>query len=624
MEIKALQIDLARQKENLPFIFSYMDFAKKCGYNTIVLYLEHTVRTKRTDFFNADETYSQEEIKQIVDYANKLGLDVIPALETLGHLEKFFRYEELIPLAEKNEYEMGRKLYGYKYTCGCISNPKFLSFMDDYVKEVTSLFPGKYVHVGLDETFNFAVCEACQERINKGEKKEELFYKFVMHVYDVVKSVGKTMMMWDDFFEYFNVVDKLPRDIVMCNWNYMFVSDEPAGHWTNRIKKDWFSLYDQLGFKYIFCTMAHKASSTYAIDTFTDYANKHKPFGALMTAWEKSDAFYQGSFPCLLYSAKLWSGLAKKEDKAKIYGEYLKNKEIGELIATLNVIDTANFKDISKITECDYQCKYMYRDSLKYAISRLKTAKDEAEDGEIKDVLTDIYDTVLEQYLGSLMQRAGVDYFNGVNKEEIYKVIDYVKDGFKETKANGEKLWAKYRANIKSVDDNYNNKYLRIFEFLDSIKESIKNAKEEGILYLDLMLPESYSTVRGIVEVEYEDGEKVELYRGAIKSSAVLFDVGGCYHYRLKIKPKKLNKLIFSVFGEGAMYPTHFRYSLGNNVYEASSVKKLSGHAENLDKILRDDTRFAEMGYDDGVAHVNDINLCREISAIEVTFEPIK
>ena len=623
MEIKALQIDLARQKENLPFIFSYISFAKRCGYNTIVLYLENVVRTQETSFFSKDDTYSKEEISQIVKYANDLGLDVIPALETLGHLEKFFRYEELVHLAEKNEFEMGRKLYGHKHTCGCVSNPEFLSFMDGYIKEVVSLFPGKYVHVGLDETFNFAVCEECQKRINNGESRKEIFYQFVMHVYEVIKSLGKTMMMWDDFFEYFNVVERLPRDIIMCNWNYMFVSDEPAGHWTNRIKKDWFSLYDQLGFEYIFCTWAHRASSTYAIDSFTDYAEKYSPKGALMTAWEKSDGFYLGSYPCVLYSAMRWSGLAKKEDKAKIYGEYLNDQEVADIIASLSVIETSGFRDISKIVECDYQCKWAYRDTLKYALPKLKKAMEKANDVEIKDVLTDIYNFVLEQYLGALMQRTGVDYFNGIEKGKILETIDFVKNGLKEIKANGDKLWQKYRIGIKSNNNSYENKFISKQELLDKIKLDIINSKDFGILYLDLMLPESYSTVRGIVEVEYENGEREEIHRGGIKSGAVLFDFGGCYHYRLKLKPQKLSKLIFSVFGEGAIYPTHFRYSLKGRVYEASSVKKISGHAENLDKILRDDTRFAEMGYDDGVAHAEDISLCKQISSIEIQFKPI-
>ena len=624
MEIRALQIDLARQKENLPYVFSYIDLAVEGGYNTLFLYLENAVRTKKTQFFDVEKTYSEDEIKQIINYGISKGLDVVPALETLGHLEKFFAYEELIPLAEKDEFEVGRKLYGHKYTCGCISNPDFISFMDEYVSDVVSLFPSKYVHVGLDETFNFAVCEKCQERVKNGESTKELFLKYVLHVHELLKGLGKTMMMWDDFFEYFDVVEKLPRDIVMCNWNYMFVSDEPGGHWTNRIKKDWFSLYDKLGFKYIFCGYSHRASSTYSIDSFYDYATRYNPMGALMTAWERSNSFYHGSYPVVIYAGKLWSGLIKKEDKVKVFADYLQDEEVAKLIASLNIIDTSGFGDITKKSECDYLVKFNYRDTLKYALPKLKEGVERAKEGLIKDVLLDIYCYVLEQYLGLLMQKAGVDYFNKKPLEDILETIDYVKGSLVEIKTALDGLWAKYREGIKSDGDRFNAKFNSKFELLDKIKANVLNTEEFGVLVLDLMLPESYGTVRGIVEVEYEDGEKELLFKGGIKSSAVLFDVGGCYNHRLKIKPKKLSKLIFSVFGEGAMYPTHFRYFVGKDAYVASSVKKVCGYVKNEYKILRDDTRFAEMGYDDGVKHVADVNLCKELHTIEVTFEELK
>ncbi len=624
MEIRALQIDLARQKENLEFIYSYVDFAVKYEYNTIFLYLENAVRTKNTAFFSQDDTYSEEEIKSIVSYAKKKGVQVIPALETLGHLEKFFRYEELIPLAEKDEFEMGRKLYSHKYTCGCVSNPKFIEFMDEYVKDVVSLFDSKYVHVGLDETFNFAVCKDCRSRIENGEPAKEIFYKYVMHVYDLIKSLGKTMMMWDDFFEYFDVVERLPRDIVMCNWNYMFVSDEPAGHWVNRIKKNWFALYDQLGFNYIFCTYSHRASSTYAIDSFSNYAEKYKPIGALMTAWCRNESFYQGSYPCVAYAGLRWAGKAKQEDKVEIYSQYLQNREAAELISKLNVIETSGFRDISKITECDYLTKWIYRDTLSYALPKLKEYANNCEEGEIKDVLTDIYDFTLEQYNGLLMQKAGVDYFDNKGKDKVYNAINIVRSNLIEIKNNGEKLWAKYRKNIKSAGDSFNKKFQSKHDLLDKIENAVKNSGQEGVLYLDLMLPDSYGTVRGIVEVCYENGEREVLLNGPIKSSVVLFDVGGCYHYRLKTKPVKIDKLIFSVYGEGAMYPTHFRYEVNGDYFVAKSVKAVSGNVKNAFKILRDDTRFAEMGYDDGVKHVEDVNLCKQLHTIEITFERLK
>lgn len=619
MKIRALQIDLARQKENLSFIFSYIDFAKKYEYNTIFLYLENAVRTENTLFFDKEDTYSETEIREIVSYATARGMEIIPALETLGHLEKFFEYPKLLPLAERDAKLRGRGLSGGIDSCGCVSNPAFYEFIDKYVSDVCALFPSKYVHVGLDEAWDFLVCEDCQARIQKGESKKKLFYQHIMHLYALCKKLGKRMMMWDDFFEYLDVVDRLPRDIVMCTWNYGFVGDEPAGHWTNRIKKDWFTLYDKFGFEYIFCTCAHRASSTCTIDSFTDYAEKHTPIGALMTAWERNDSFYQGSYPCIAYAGLRWSDKAQKEDKIQIYADLFDgNKDCAELVASLNVVG-CGFGDITKICECDYLVKGIYRDTLIYALPRLKAYAEQAT-GETKDILTDIYDCILEQYLGLRIQRAGIDYFDGRDRQKILAVVEDVKQGFAEIKANGDMLWKKYREGIKSRKDGFNRKYVGKQALLNKIQEQIQENKEFGVLYLDLMLPESYSTVRCKAEVEYKNGEKEVLCDGQMKSSAVAFDLGGCYHYRLATKPIEIEKLIFSVYGEGALYPTHFRYELYGKKFVAASVKKVCGLVVNEQKLLRDDTRFAEMGYDDGIAHMENLELQKEKHSIEIRF----
>jgi len=281
LRLRCLQIDLARQKERADFVKSYADLAAESGYNALILYLENAVRTEDTAFFDREDTYSAEEISEIVDYAESLGLDVIPAFENLGHLEKFFCYKELESFSEIEDAAFeGRGFDNYKRgACGCVTNPALRAFMDKYITDVCSLFRSKYVHMGLDEPFDLAVCGRCKAAAaEKG--KSELFYEHIMHTYELCRNLGRTMMMWDDFFEYADLAERLPRDIILCNWNYVFVGDEPQGHWTNRIKKDWFRLYDELGFQYLFCTYAHRASSEYNVDTFTAYAEKYHPEAA--------------------------------------------------------------------------------------------------------------------------------------------------------------------------------------------------------------------------------------------------------------------------------------------------------------------------------------------------------
>ena len=86
MKIVAVQIDLGRQKEKIEFIKSFVDNAEKWGYNTIILYLECSIRTKVTPFLNEEDTYSLEELKEIADYIESKGLLAIPAFENFFQL----------------------------------------------------------------------------------------------------------------------------------------------------------------------------------------------------------------------------------------------------------------------------------------------------------------------------------------------------------------------------------------------------------------------------------------------------------------------------------------------------------------------------------------------------------
>ena len=56
MELICLQIDLARQKERVDYVKSYMDFAVENGYNSVLLYLENVVRTPSTEYFDKEDT----------------------------------------------------------------------------------------------------------------------------------------------------------------------------------------------------------------------------------------------------------------------------------------------------------------------------------------------------------------------------------------------------------------------------------------------------------------------------------------------------------------------------------------------------------------------------------------
>ena len=624
MQLICLQIDLARQKETVEYVKSYIDYAKRCGYNALLMYLENAVRTEDTWFFNEEDTYSAEEILDIIAYAEERGIDVIPAFENLGHIEKFTAYPQFSDILECQNEALGGRGFG---NCGCTSNPRLYEVMDKYITDVCKLFRSPYVHMGLDEPFDFAVCARCKAEMAKGKTKADLFYEHIMHSYELVKGMGKTMLMWDDFFEVADVVDRLPRDIIFCNWNYYFVTDEPSGHWTNSIKRDWFAYYDKLGFRYIFCAYAHGGSCTHNVDTLTDYAQKYHPYGALLTSWEKASAFYLGTYPLINYAAKKWTGKIKtEEDRITAYQEIVQSRACAERLLLLQLPSFGGgYVNITDVCENDSLTKWIIRDSIRAALPDLKKAVAKAS-GEAKDVLTDIYDYYLGRVLGFRLERLGVNVFDSYEygfreTEYIVQQLDEIADGYAQLEENEKILYEKYRKGISNSQRFFARKYDSLRGRISNIRAQVLKQEQAGVLYADIMLHDAFGTPRAEIWGRYEgEQEDTLLYKGGVKPSLTCFKTHGCYTLRFKTENKPLEYIVFSMRGESALYPMHFRHVSNGEKRSASQVQALSGNVEHENNILYNDTRFVTMGYDDGIAHFNDVELCRIESKIKVYF----
>ncbi len=625
LEIVALQIDLARQKETVEFVKRYIDFAKENGYNALLVYLEAAIKVECTPFFNDDECYTPDEIREIVAYGNQVGVDVIPALENLSHVENFMRHPELAFIAECQDAAVdGRAIFTGLGDCACLSNPEGMAFLDTYFSQVIPLFTSQYVHVGMDEPFDFAVCKRCAERIKNGVSKQEMFYQHLMRTYNLVKSFGKTMMMWDDFFQYLDVVERLPRDIIMCNWNYGFIADEPGGHWLNRKKKDWQRYYDQLGFEYLFCTFAQSTSKLYNTDGFTQYASKYHPKGALMTVWERASRFYHCSYPAIAYSGRLWSGKATEKDKVKIYTEYLGSEEAAKIVLNLEADGSSFQPNNTKICENRNLARYYATNVSDYAYHRLKEISAQMEDGVQKDILDDIISFLLDGYLGQLQHKLCVEVFDNYEtraKKPAYfvKQLQEMKEMSRDAYEHGQQMWKKYRPGVPSFLNKFDNKFIGRERNYDNLIADIEKNERRGVFYAELMLHCVYGTPRLIVEIHYKDKRiPATVHRTSAKVS------GGVNTIRFAMENKPVDYVLFTLYGEGSVYPVHFRYTCGGKKYVVSGVTKVSGEAKNLKRILSNDTQFAELGCNDGQAHFEDVSLSHTRHQIKLKFKRMK
>ena len=160
-------------------------------------YSDHKFDTIRYGGF-----YTQDEIKEVVAYANKKHITIVPEIEMPGHsVAAIASYPWLSCTGKKIEVE---KQWGVFDDVYCTKDSTF-KFLEDVLTEVVALFPGKYIHIGGDECpkTRWKTCKTCQNNIKKlGLKDEhELQSYFIKRMEKFLNSKGKQIIGWDEILE---------------------------------------------------------------------------------------------------------------------------------------------------------------------------------------------------------------------------------------------------------------------------------------------------------------------------------------------------------------------------------------------------------------------------------------
>lgn len=146
--------------------------------------------------------YTQEEIKEVVAYAAKRHITIIPEIEMPGHAQAAISaYPELG--CTMGAVEVATK-WGVFEDIYCAKEETF-TFLEAVLEEVIDLFPGPYIHIGGDEApkAHWAACPSCQGVIRaKGLADEhELQSYFIARMEAFINSKGKQIIGWDEILE---------------------------------------------------------------------------------------------------------------------------------------------------------------------------------------------------------------------------------------------------------------------------------------------------------------------------------------------------------------------------------------------------------------------------------------
>ena len=153
--------------------------------------------------------YTQEQIKDIVSYAAKRYITVIPEVDLPGHMmAAISAYPEL---SCKGEQWSLRTVWGVEDIVMCPGKELMFNFLDDVFKEMVPLFPGKYFHIGGDECpkTSWKTCPTCQKRIadehlqadDKHTAEQKLQSYVIKRVEKMLEKYGKSIIGWDEILE---------------------------------------------------------------------------------------------------------------------------------------------------------------------------------------------------------------------------------------------------------------------------------------------------------------------------------------------------------------------------------------------------------------------------------------
>jgi len=148
--------------------------------------------------------YTQEDIKEIVAYAESRGITVVPEIEMPAHvMSAIAAYPELSCFQKPIMVPSGgvwpiTEIY-------CPGKETTFEFLENVLLEVMELFPSRYIHVGGDEATktNWEKCPDCKKRIQvEGlENVEELQSYFIRRMERFLSSKGRTLLGWDEILE---------------------------------------------------------------------------------------------------------------------------------------------------------------------------------------------------------------------------------------------------------------------------------------------------------------------------------------------------------------------------------------------------------------------------------------
>lgn len=201
----------------------YAQIIKKMGYNTLMLYTEDTYEIDNQPYFgHLRGRYSKEELKSIDRFCREIGIELVPCIQTLAHLENMFKW--VSEYSDVNDCD----------NILLAGDEKTYLLIEDMISSLSQCFTSRKIHIGMDEAHRMGTGK--YQQIHGIEDRFDIFNKHLHRVCNIAGKYGFEPMMWSDMFyrlamnteggctevDFDKIFKKaaLPQNISLVYWNY--------------------------------------------------------------------------------------------------------------------------------------------------------------------------------------------------------------------------------------------------------------------------------------------------------------------------------------------------------------------------------------------------------------------
>ena len=283
---RGVMLDISRDRvPTLETLLTLVDKLASWKINEVQLYMEHTFAYQaHPTVWQKASPITSEELLTLHDYCHDRHIDLVPNLNTIGHMERWLKHAEYNALAEmpagfpSHWHEDGRILPAS--TLNPLDEGS-LKLIKSLLDELLPHFTSRYLNIGGDEPWE----------LGKGASKEQwekepgrVYLEYLKSVYREATQRGRKAQFWADIIvKYPALVEELPKDAIAMIWGYE--ANEPNEGDVELITSSELQTYMVPGTSTWNSLAGRTTNAMENLKNAARLANKYGSFGYLITDW---------------------------------------------------------------------------------------------------------------------------------------------------------------------------------------------------------------------------------------------------------------------------------------------------------------------------------------------------